>query len=147
MKITSTYRTLSFAVLLGACTFACSQETNSNVNEEINEAQMEAPDRPAEVSLDTSTEANQDIEEFETWVQEQSQRAETATREEWAEIRSEYQRRRAELEAESANWDQEARQEWEELKADWNKVENKARERLGNIDDIDVDVDIQRQNN
>lgn len=145
MKVTIKYKTIAFAFLLGVFTFACNQETTTDVNEEINEAQIEAPDRPAEVSRDISAEANRDMEEFENWVQEQSARAETATREEWAETRTEYQRRRAELEAESANWNEEARQEWEELKTEWNEAENKIRERLGSIEDVDIDVE--RRNN
>ncbi|GAB3535324.1 hypothetical protein GCM10027443_24160 [Pontibacter brevis] len=124
--------------------FACSQETNRDVNEEINEAQMEAPDRSAEVNYDAG---NRDIEEFEAWVQDKSSRAETATKEEWAETRAEFRRREAEMEAKSANWDDKAKREWEKLKADWNEVENKARQRLGEIEDIDVNVDVERRNN
>ncbi|WP_162052007.1 hypothetical protein [Pontibacter pamirensis] len=139
MNFRSTYKSIAFASLLGTFTAACSQETANDVNQGINEAQTEVTNE--------SVEANRDIEEFEAWVQDRSGRAETATKEEWAETRAEYRRREAELEAESADWDQETRQAWDELKADWNETENTVRERLGEIDDVEVDVDVERQNN
>lgn len=139
MKVTSKFKAIGFAFLLGAFTVACNQETVNDTNEGIDEAQTELGNE--------AVEANRDLDEFEAWVQENSRRAETATREEWAETRAEYKRREAELEAESANWDEKTRREWEELKTDWNETENKIQQRLGEIEDVDVDVNVERQNN
>lgn len=142
MKVTSKHKTIGFALVLGVFSFACNQEPTTDVNEGINAAQMEAMDVNEE-----ALEARRDFKEFETWAQDKLNRAETATREEWAGIRAEYQRRRAELEEKRADWDEETREEWEELEAQWDEAENKIRQRLGNIDDVDVDVDVERQNN
>ena len=137
MKVTSKYRTLGIAFMLGAFTVACNQETVNDTNEGIDEAQTELGNE--------AVEANRDLDEFEAWVQDRTRRAETATKEEWVETRAEYKRREAEFETKNANWDEETRREWEELKANWNETENKIQQRLGDIEDVDVDVD--RQNN
>lgn len=138
MKVTSKFNMIGLALAIGALTTACSQERVNDTNAEIDEAQTELGNE--------AIDANNDIEEFEAWVNTNAERAETATAEEWAEIRTEYDRREAELEVNSADWDENTRQEWEELRADWNEVENKVQSRLGNIEDVDVDVDVEREN-
>ena len=139
MKVISKFKTIGLALTLGAFMTACNQEAVNETNTEIDEAQTELGNE--------AIDANNDIDEFEAWVTTNSERAETATKEEWAELRTEYERREAELDARSADWDENTRQEWEELKADWNEMENKVQTRLGNIEDVDVDVDVQRENN
>lgn len=119
--------------------FACSQETQNETNEEVNEVQTEMSD--------ANMEARSSYDEFDAWVTTNTERAEAVTEDEYREMRTEYRRREAELEAESANWDEETRREWEETKAEWNDFENKVQERLGEIDDVDVDVDVNRENN
>ncbi|WP_161888826.1 hypothetical protein [Pontibacter russatus] len=139
MKVTSKFRTIGLAFAIGALTAACSQESVNETNAEIDEAQTELGSE--------AVDANNDLDEFEAWVDSNAERAETATEEEWAELSTEYDRREAELEAKSADWDDNTRQEWEELKANWNEMENKVQTRLGNIEDVDVDVDVERENN
>lgn len=139
MKVTSKLKTIGLAIALGAFTSACSQETVNDTNAAIDEAQTELGDE--------AIDANSELNEFEAWVNNNTGRAENATAEEWAELRAEYERRETALEAKSADWDDNTRQEWEEVKADWNEMENKVQTRLGNIGDIDVDIDVERESN
>lgn len=139
MKITSKFKTIGFALLLGSFMFACSQETQNETNAEIDEAQAEMSEE--------NMEARANYNDFEAWVNTNTERAETVTAEEYREMRTEYNRREAELEAEAATWDDETRRAWEETKADWNEFENKVQQRLGEIDDIDVDVEVKKEKN
>lgn len=136
MKIQSKFKTLGLALALGVFTFACSQEAQRETNEEVDEAQAEMNEMGNDI--------NREYDEFSTWVTTNTERAETVTAEEYREMRAEYNRRSAELEAESSTWDEETRREWEETKADWNQFENKVQARLGKIDDVDVDVDVEK---
>lgn len=138
MNIPQKFKTISLALALGTFTFACSQDTTTETNEEINEAQGELNE--------ANMEARTAYDDFDAWVTTNTERAETVTADEYREMRTEYQRREAELEAEAETWDDETRREWEETKAQWNEFENSVQERLGQIDDIDVDVDVQREN-
>ncbi|MDX5420739.1 MAG: hypothetical protein LPK07_09670 [Hymenobacteraceae bacterium] len=139
MEFTSKLKTIGLALGIGFFTFACSQETQNEVNEGVNETQTEMSE--------ANMEARRSVDDFDAWVTTNTERAETVTEDEYREMRSEYQRREAELERESANWDAETRRAWEETKADWEQFENRVQERLGNIEDVDVDVDVQRENN
>lgn len=139
MEIISKFKTVSMALAIGSFMFACSQETQNETNEEVNEAQAEMSE--------ANMEAKSTYDEFATWVNTSTERAENVTADEYREMRAEYKRREAEMEAKSADWDDETRQEWEETKASWNDFENKVQERLGEIDDIDVDVDVNRDGN
>ncbi len=139
MEITSKIKTIGFALALGSFMFACSQETQNETNAEVNEAQAEMTEE--------NMEARSSYDDFEAWVNTNTDRAETVTEDEYREMRTEYKRREAEVEAESSTWDDETRQAWEKTKADWNEFENKVQQRLGEVDDIDVDVDVKRDNN
>ncbi len=139
MKVTSKFKTVGIAFALGAFTVACNQETVNDTNSEIDEAQTEMTHE--------NMDAKNEINEFEAWVETNANKAETASEEEWLETRREYKRREAELDAKSSTWDEETRQGWENVKEDWNKAENKVQERLGDIKDIDVDVDVTKEKN
>ena len=89
---------------------------------------------------DARQEADQDLKELKTWVDEHAVRAETATEEEWSEMKQEFDRRAHDLDAKSAAWDKEAQQEWEQLKMRWNETENKVEARLRNNDAADTTV-------
>ncbi|SFH29183.1 hypothetical protein [Pontibacter chinhatensis] len=143
MEITSKFKTIGYAFILGAFMFACSQETQNETNAEVNEAQTEMNAEIDEAEMETNTAYN----DFSAWVDTNTERAETVTKDEYREMRAEYKRREAEVEAESSTWDDETRQAWENTKAEWNEFENKVQKRLGKIDDIDVDVDVNRDNN
>lgn len=150
MKIVSKFRTIGFALAIGLFTFACNQETQNETNAEVDEAQTELSEENAEANAELNeagAEANQEYDEFSGWVKTNTEKAETVTADEYREMRAEYNRKEAEFEAESSTWDEETRREWEETKAEWNEFENKVQKRLGKIDDIDVDVDINRDNN
>jgi multidrug resistance efflux pump len=137
MRITSKFKTVGLAFAMGAFMFACSQEAQNETNEEMNEAQTEMNQEvnEAQAEMDgASGDANRTVEGFTTWVETNSERAETATKEEWEEIKADYKRREAELEAESSTWDEAARQEWEELKMRWNETEQRTEQRLSNSD-------------
>lgn len=138
MKIQSKFKTIGFAVAIGLFSVSCSQEAQNETNEVVDETQADLNE--------ANVDANRDYDEFALWVETNSERAETVTADEFREMRTEYNRREAELERESANWDEETKREWEQTKADWNQFENKVQERLGNIDDVDVDVDVNKEN-
>ncbi|MBC5993283.1 hypothetical protein [Pontibacter cellulosilyticus] len=139
MEIASKFKTIGLSLALGIFIFACSQEAQNETNQEIDEAQVEM--------TEAGDEMNREFDEFSTWVNTNVERSETVTADEYREMRTEYNRRSAELEAESSTWDEETRREWEATKADWNEFENKVQTRLGRIDDVDVDVDVNRDNN
>jgi len=130
------FRTIGMAIGIGLFTFACGAETQNDVNETVDEAQVEVSEE--------NMEANAELNEFETWVTTNSARAETVTEDEYREMRTEYKQREAEFDAESANWDEETRAEWEKTKAEWNVFEDNVKRRLGDIEGIDVDVDVNR---
>lgn len=133
------FRTIGMTLAIGLFTFACGPETQNENNEVIDETQ-------AEVS-DANMEANAELNDFDAWVTTNAARAETVTEDEYREMRTEYERREAEFEAESSTWDEATRREWEETKAEWNEFENSVQRRLGDIEGIDVDVDVNRDNN
>ncbi|WP_018477236.1 hypothetical protein [Pontibacter roseus] len=81
-------------------------------------------------TTDTRQEANSDFEEFATWVEQNAERAETATEEEWNEMQAEYNRRATEIETSSADWDDKTKGEWEVLKERWSETEGKAETRF-----------------
>ncbi|ARS34071.1 hypothetical protein [Pontibacter actiniarum] len=142
MEIISKFKTVGFALALGTFMFACDQNTGTGTNDEAVET--------VEGDLDEAhMEARRTYDDFDAWVTTNSERAETVTADEFREMRTEYNRRESELERESANWDEATRREWEETKNEWNDFENKVQERLGNIEDVDVDVDanVERENN
>ncbi|MFD2248114.1 hypothetical protein [Pontibacter ruber] len=106
MKIITNLKVTGLILLIGACITACEP--------------------------DTRQEANRDVQELKAWVDQNSKRAETATQEEWNEMKEEYNQQTAELEKKSAEWDEDAKKEWEQLKTRWNETENKAEARLRN---------------
>lgn len=130
------FKTTGIALAIGAVTFACNSETQNEANREIDETQVEM--------TETNTEANRSVDEFNNWVATNTERSENMTADEYREMRAEYKRREAELEAESANWDADTRRAWDETKKEWKDFENSIQKRLG---DIDVDVDVNRDNN
>ncbi|MHA6248944.1 hypothetical protein ACXYMU_13455 [Pontibacter sp. CAU 1760] len=137
MKVTSKFKTIGMALALGAFTVACSQETVEDTNNAVDEAQVEMSEE--------NMEANNNLREFDAWVDNNANRAETMTEEEFREARTEYRRREAEFERESATWDDETKREWEEMKRSWNDLENSVQRRLGNIEDVDVDVNVEKE--
>lgn len=74
--------------------------------------------------------ANREFEEFSAWVDENSQRAETATEEEWNEMQAEYNRRATEIEKRSADWDDRTKAEWEEVQTRWQETSGRAETRF-----------------
>lgn len=124
------------ALTVSAFTFACNTETRTETNREVEEVDVEANE--------AGMEAEREYNDFAVWVDEQSNRADTYTEEEWRETKVEYNRREAELDAKSDTWDDDAKRGWEDVKARWNRTEDKVQKRLG---DIDVDVDVNRRNN
>lgn len=85
-------------------------------------------------STETRQEASSEFEQFAAWVDQNAERAETATEEEWNEMQAEYTRRATELETGSADWDDKTKAEWEELKMRWNETEGKAEARFRDAD-------------
>jgi Skp family chaperone for outer membrane proteins len=85
-------------------------------------------------STETRQEASSEFEQFSTWVDQNAERAETATEEEWDEMQAEYTRRSTELETKSADWDDKTKAEWEELKMRWSETEGKAETRFRDAD-------------
>ncbi|GGG28725.1 hypothetical protein [Pontibacter amylolyticus] len=71
---------------------------------------------------ETRHSANNEVEEFSTWVDENSRRAETATEEEWNEMEAEYNRKATEVEKRSADWDDQTKAEWEKVQAKWQET-------------------------
>jgi hypothetical protein len=133
MKMYNKFKTTGLALSMGLFVFACNTETQNETNQEVDEAQVEM--------TETNRDANREIEEFDSWVSTNTERAENVTAEEYREMRTEYARREAELEAKSANWDDETRRTWKNTKQEWEEFENGVKKRLG---DIDVDVDVDR---
>ncbi|WP_299703915.1 hypothetical protein [uncultured Pontibacter sp.] len=80
--------------------------------------------------VDTRQGASRDFEEFSAWVDTTSQRAETATEEEWNEMQTEYNRRATELETRSADWDEKTKGEWEEMQTRWQETVGRAETRF-----------------
>lgn len=74
--------------------------------------------------------ANREFEEFSSWVDTTSQRAETATEEEWNEMNAEYNRRATELEARSADWDDKTKAEWEKVQTRWQETAGRTETRF-----------------
>jgi pyruvate/2-oxoacid:ferredoxin oxidoreductase beta subunit len=142
MNIQSKLKTIGFAFAIAIFGFACNTETRNDTNEAIDEAQRDVTAGTVEADREVSQEYN----EFTTWVNTNTRRADNVTADEYREMRAEYKRREAEINAETANWDDETRREWEETKREWNEFENNVQKRLGKIDDIDVDVDVKRDN-
>ena len=89
---------------------------------------------------DTRQGANREFEEFSAWVDTTSQRAETATEEEWNEMQGEYNRRATELETRSADWDDRTKAEWEEVQARWQETTGRVqtRFRASEVEPVDV---------
>ncbi|MBF9252403.1 hypothetical protein I2I11_03775 [Pontibacter sp. 172403-2] len=133
MKLTSKFKTAGLGIALGFMAVACNPETRQEANEEVNEAQAEV--------TDATVAADNEYDDFSAWVRTNTDKAETATADEWNEIDTEYSRREAELDAKSDTWDDQTKQEWQELKNDWKETRAKAKQRLGNVDDVDVDID------
>ncbi|PVY41766.1 hypothetical protein [Pontibacter virosus] len=76
----------------------------------------------AACSSETRHSANREVEEFSTWVEENSKRAETATEEEWNEMEAEYNRKATDIEKRSADWDDQTKAEWEKVQAQWQET-------------------------
>lgn len=150
MKIISGIKTIGLAIAIGVFTFACSQDTQNETNAEVDEAQTEMSEANVEMNDEMDelgNDMNRGYEDFSGWVQTNTTKAENITADEYRELRAEYNRRETELEAEASTWDDATRRQWEETKADWKRFEDKVQKRLGKIDDIDVDVDVNRRNN
>jgi hypothetical protein len=81
-------------------------------------------------NVETRQGASRDFEEFSAWVDTTSQRAETATEEEWNEINAEYNRRATELETRSADWDDKTKAEWEEVQNRWQETTGRTETRF-----------------
>lgn len=139
MKSYNKFRAIGLTLAIGLFTFSCGPETQRETNEEVDEAQSEMSD--------ANKDARSDVDEFNSWVSTNTANADKMTEEEYREMRAEYKRREAEMEAESATWDDETRKGWEKTKTEWKEFENGVQRRLGKIDDIDVDVDVKRDNN
>lgn len=80
--------------------------------------------------VDTRQGANREFEEFSAWVDENSQRADTATEEEWSELQAEYNRRATELETRRPDWDEKTRAEWEQVQTRWQETAGRAETRF-----------------
>ncbi|WP_347158277.1 hypothetical protein [Pontibacter chitinilyticus] len=135
MKTVTRFKTIGIALTLGLFTVACNQEARQDTNEAIDDAQVETTDAVADAD------ANTNLEDFSNWVHTNTEKAETATADEWRDIDAEYNRREAELDVNSDTWDEKTKQEWQELKDDWKETKAKADKRL----DVDVDVDTNNQ--
>ncbi|MBD1397932.1 hypothetical protein H9Q13_12210 [Pontibacter sp. JH31] len=104
MKFYKSIKTLALVGLMAAFVMACSSDTRHS--------------------------ANKEFEEFSTWVDTTSKRAETATEEEWNEMQAEYNRRAKELEKRSADWDDKSKAEWEEVQTRWQETMGKTETRF-----------------
>ncbi|WP_076669824.1 hypothetical protein [Pontibacter indicus] len=96
MEFIKQIKTWMLACLLAGLTIACTSETRHS--------------------------ANREVEEFTTWVDENSTRAETATEEEWNEMEAEYNRKATEIEKRSSDWDDQTKAEWEKVQAQWQET-------------------------
>lgn len=139
MKTYNRFKTMGMAAAIGMFTFACGAETQNEANQEVDETQVEV--------TEANTEANSELNDFDAWVTTNTSNTETITEDEYRQRRMEYKRREAELDAKSSNWDEGTRREWEKTKTEWNEFENGVQKRLGKIKDIDVDVNVKRDNN
>jgi hypothetical protein len=122
MKATLKIKSLGIALALGTFVFACDQETRRETNAETTELRDDANK--------AIIEAENEVGEFSAWVDRNASRAENATREEWQEIKAEFKRQEAELDARSNTWDEKAKAEWRELKDSWKRTEERAEARL-----------------
>ncbi len=104
MKFIDNLKTYLLACLLAVLSIACNTETRQGANREFNE--------------------------FTTWVEENSSRADTATEEEWNELQAEYNRRTMELEKRSNEWDDKTRAEWEEVQTRWQETTGRVETRF-----------------
>ncbi|WP_255594109.1 hypothetical protein [Pontibacter sp. HSC-14F20] len=75
---------------------------------------------------ETRHSANREVEEFSTWIEENSKRAETATEEEWNEMEAAYNRKATEIEKRSADWDDQTKAEWEKAQVQWQETVGRA---------------------
>jgi hypothetical protein len=91
-------------------------------------------------NTDTRQGASRDFEEFSTWVDENTERAETATEEEWNEMQAEYHRRSLQMEKRSGDWDDKTKGEWDALKERWYETEGKAETRF-RANEVGMEVD------
>lgn len=114
MKFINNLKTYLLACLLTAFLFACNTETRQG--------------------------ANREFEDFMTWVEENSNRADTASEEEWSELQAEYNRRAAEMEKRSNEWDDKNKAEWEEVQARWQETTGRVqtRFRASEVEPVDV---------
>lgn len=80
------------------------------------------------IACETENEANEELTEFETWVDNTAANVEAETEEEWAETRAEYDRQVAELDAETSEWDEETRTRYESAKTRFQEREDNLRQ-------------------
>lgn len=119
------FKSIGIALTVGMFAFACNTETRDATNSEVEDAQVEVNE--------TDRDATREVNEFNTWVTTNTERADNVTAEEYREMRAEYNRREAEFEAESSTWDEDTRRAWEETKREWKEFENSVQKRLGDI--------------
>ena len=94
---------------------------------------------------ETRHSANREVEEFSTWVDENSRRAETATEEEWNEMEAEYNRKATEIEKRSADWDDQTKAEWEKVQAQWQETVGRSGTRF-RATDVEPEFDTSQVN-
>lgn len=104
MKFINNLKTYLLACLLTALLLACNTQTRQG--------------------------ANREFQDFATWVEESTDRAETATEEEWNELQAEYNRRTAELEKNSNEWDDKTKAEWEGIQTSWQETTGRVETRF-----------------
>lgn len=133
MEISSTIKSIGVAFAVGAFMFACTQETQNETNAELNEAQTEmgaATDEAQAEMNEAGDELNEAGDEMAIWTDENETRAETATEEEWEQMKADYKKREAEVEAKSADWDEDQRSRWQKVKDRYKKTEDKVQARF-----------------
>lgn len=118
MKFTKGITFFGLTLLLAALMLSCESR------EPTTDSAATTADAP------TARNGNREFREFADWVQQRSNQADTATEEEWHDMKREFNERSMALEGKTAEWSEETRQEWEQLKADWRETEGKADARL-----------------
>ncbi|GHA72432.1 hypothetical protein GCM10007389_27710 [Pontibacter akesuensis] len=127
---------------MGSFLVACDQNTGTETPIGVPEEERGLVQEGGEVQNASTT----TYDDTRNWVTTNTARADEVTEDEFKRMRSEYQRREAELDQQKVNWDDDTREKWERTKQEWSGFENSVQQRLGNID-VDADIDVQRENN
>ncbi|MBK0404000.1 hypothetical protein I5M27_13480 [Adhaeribacter sp. BT258] len=122
MKPLFCFKTIAFSAAVVFCLSSCERTTRTETNTEATDRDTVTVSR---TETTTKTKADDEVRDFQDWVNDKTNRADSNAKEKWPEVKEDFKTRSAQLDAKMDSFSADTRREYEAAKARYQAWENR----------------------